>query len=161
MIGLIMGDTNLSVTLITSLSPELPRIRTSLSSVEYTAQGAVAGSGSYYEPKHLWNFSFIIDIEQMKMLKAIYAEHEYRRRRLLDADVIVEDLSELYEERAPRSRALAANAPAIETIPPDHILYYARFKAWFTQEPRFAKPYKNPLIWTVEFTMTETARVAP
>lgn len=158
-IGLSLPGTDLQVELITSLTPELPRIRVEVGAVEYTAQGSIVGSGTHHEPFHIWNCDFLINRAQMNMLTAIYSEHDRLRRLLQTCDVLIEDLSEAYAERAPRTRALAINAPPVEVIGVDHIVYYAQFKGWFVQEPRFSKPYKHPKYFQVRFTMSETEKV--
>lgn len=157
----------LSVSLKLTPNTELPRIRAEIGGVEYTAQGSVVGTGASYEPKHIWNIEAIITKADALILKAIYAEHDRRRRALIDANVRINDSSELYVEPAPRTRDFATGAPTETTIiengSNDLIVYYAAFYGWFIAEPRISRPYSNPFNnndkQIVNFTLTETDKV--
>lgn len=152
----------LQVSFYQSLNVDLPRVRVNVGSVDYVATGSVVGRGTLYEPFHLWTFNALVDEEQMQLLKAIYALHDYQRRHFQDANVAIVDQSQLYEEPTPRTRAIVPGTSEIllPASAPICTLYYAVFAGWFNQEPRFAKPYKLGSLYSCQFTMQETDRVA-
>ncbi|MBD3882182.1 hypothetical protein IFO70_10465 [Phormidium tenue FACHB-886] len=158
------------------LGAQQPRTRVNIGSVTYTAAGVAVGKGTWFEPFHQWDVQAIVTETQMKQLKLIYAEHEYWRERHTaeaeaNANVMIWDTTQFYEERLPRSRAVAppivvGNETLCDTTPemfpavnPTHTLYFARFAAWFSTEPQFSKGYRNPNLFQARFILQETDRV--
>ncbi|MBE9178592.1 hypothetical protein IQ268_08475 [Oculatella sp. LEGE 06141] len=157
--SLILQIANLSVSLDVFASKEYPRIRADIGKVSYTAAGTPVGSGTFYEPKHLWDINVLLEDRELHLLKLIYAEHDFRRRSLQDANVTIIDTTQYYEERLPRTRAIAPGTEQLDLPEPNptHCLYYAQFKAWFSQEPRFDH---QRAYWGARFTLVETDKVA-
>lgn len=148
-----IGD--LSVELAQFLNADCPRIRADIGNVTYTGSGVAVGNGTFYEPKHLWEVTAFCDPDQMQMVKLIYSQHDRLRRLRQPCDVLVVDVTELYEDSYPRTRSIAPGTAAINvpTVNPTDCLYYAQFKAWFSQAPKLTKKGGD---WAVQFTLVET-----
>lgn len=130
------------------------------SDVTYTATGVAVGNGKAYEVKHLWNVEAYCSIAQEQALRLIWTEHDYLRRTLQTCDILVVDKSQLFQERSPRTRAIAVGTTAIVypvTGTTTHVIYYAQFKAWMTGEPKFSKVGIHRL---ASFSLYETVKVA-
>jgi hypothetical protein len=161
---LTLSISTLTVDLQYALNAELPRTRIDITNpVRPTATGSIVGGGIQYEPQHIWNCEILCNEEQMRLLKLIYAEHDYRRRtQTADPNVLVWDTSQLYEERSPQTREEVPGTTIISY--PDvglatHLLYYAQFKAWFTSAPTIAKQGNLGVFYSVRFALQETDKV--
>lgn len=161
---LTLSIAGITVTLQYALNAELPRQRIDITNpVRPTATGSIVGGGVQYEPQHTWTCEMIANDEQLQLIKLIYAEHDYRRRtQSADANVLIWDESQFYEERAPRTREEIPGTAVIvypESGPTTHVVYYAQFKGWFTQAPVVAKPWKSGQLYSVRFALQETDKV--
>ncbi len=143
-----------SVTFNKFTNTDYPRIRVTPATLEYSAHGTPALAGTYYEPKHLWSFTALCDRTQKNLLQAIYAEFDYRRRNLFDADILLLDRTELLVERAPQSRAIVPDS-IIDTIASGYICYHAQFKSAITDGPKFTEQGK---LNVVSLTLAETVK---
>jgi hypothetical protein len=135
----------------------LPRIDPTSNSLNYTASSVAVGGGTFFEPPSLWDVQAYCTPDEMELTKAIWAEHCYLRRTMQACDILVVDKTQLYSERAPRTRAIA---PATEaknrTGTVTQVQYYAVFQAWMPQEPKYQPKGAD---WLVTFTLQESARV--
>lgn len=166
--SLILSIANLSVELTQFLNADCPRIRADIGAVTYTGAGTAVGNGTFYEPKHLWEVTTFCDPSQMQLIKLIFAKHDRLRRTKQPCDLLILDFTELYEDTFPPTRGFASalrNDIIPDTSPivipannPTDCLYYAQFKAWFSQAPKLTKKGGD---WAVQFTLVETGRVEP
>ncbi|MGL5923256.1 hypothetical protein [Chroococcidiopsis sp.] len=146
---------SLSVTFDKFTNTDYPRIKVNPATVEYSAAGTVALGGPYHEQKHLWSFNCHCDRTQRNLIEAIAAEFDYRRRNLLDADILLEDTTSLLVERAPISRAMVQNT-ATDSIAEGYLCYYAKFKTAITDGPKFAEQGRLDIL---SLTLAETIKV--
>ena len=148
----------LSVSLRLFSAEDFPRIKAdSGGKLTYTASGSTVGFGQIYEPKHLWDIKAYVTHEQAQILKLIWAEHDYLRRSLSPCDITVIDKTQTFEERYPRTRAIAPGTT--ETLypsasSPTHVLYFCVFAGWMPIAPKFTAAGNNYLVAT--FTLQET-----
>jgi hypothetical protein len=154
-----------SVDLVDSRSPEFPRAQPNIEGVSYTSTGVSVGSGTNYEPPHVWTCNFLIDQNQEYALRAIFAEHMRIRRTNFDTNdpsgITLDDTTCRYAEKMPRTREMVSGTSELQ-LPvglPTQTLYFARFKAWFVSEPKFSRPYSIATLRTVEFTLTESSKL--
>jgi len=156
-----LSISTLSVDIINLTSPTLPRIRGQVGNVTYTATGSNIGRGTVYEPFHIWDINAVVYEAEMQKLKAIYAIHDKNRRDLENADVTIDDKFQLYEEEYPRTRHKLSGTDEVllpNATTPVAVCYYARFKGWFSQEPRFT--YAGfPTVFYVSMQLMETTKV--
>lgn len=126
---------------------------TPLSQVEYSASGTPSISGVLYQPKHLWNFQCLCDFTQRNLIEAVAEEFDYRRRNLLDSDILLEDTTALFIERAPQTRLAVG---AIDTIGASYLAYHAVFKVAITDVSKFTSTGRLDII---SLTLAETIKV--
>lgn len=134
---LTLGD--LSVTLNRWNGPVRQRI-TQISNSR-SASGTPIVSGYSHELPHVWQAETIADNSQFDGIMAIWARSEYNKRTTGASYIVtIDDLTKLYREVGPRTRALATGAPS-ETSQgtPAVVSYYAKFNAIFeVGEPSYA-----------------------
>lgn len=147
---------SLSVTFDKFTNTDYPRIRVNPATLEYSAHGNPALGGAYFEQKHLWNFTCHCDRTQRNLIEAIEAEFNYRRRNLLDSDILLEDTTSLLVERAPISRGIVENT-VTDSIAEGYICYYAKFKTAITDGPKFVEQGRLDIL---SLTLAETIKVA-
>lgn len=136
---------------------DLPRTDPTTNNLNYTASGVAVGSGTFFEPPSLWDVQAYCTPDEYELTKAIWAEHCLLRRTMQVCDILVIDKTQLYSERAPRTRAIAPGTEAKNLVGSvTQVQYYAVFQAWMPQEPRY-KPVGRE--WLVTFTLQESARV--
>lgn len=156
-----LSISGLSVSLRLFDSEDYPRIAVDTgTAVAYTATGTAVGTGAFHETLHMWDINAYCDAEQQKMLRLIWAEYDYLRRSLQPCDITISDRTQLFEERVPRTRALATGttaAPYPATGTATHVLYYPKFKVWMNQKPKFSRVGLHTL---ASFTLYETVKVA-
>lgn len=128
------------------------------STLEFSALGTPAIGGIAVEAKQIWSFGAAINQTERDTLEAILWEFQYRRRSLLDYDVLISDRTSRIVERLPRSRAIVP-LTAERLIGLTHTAYFSQFKAVFTEIPKFTLPRdacsKNSL---VTLTLIETVK---
>lgn len=146
---------SLSVTFDKFTNTDYPRIKVTPATVEYSAFGNPALGGPYHDQKHLWNFTCHCSSTQRNLIEAIAAEFDYRRRNLLDADILLEDTTSLLVERAPISRAIVENT-ATDSIAEGYLCYYAKFKTAITDGPKFTEQGRLDIL---SLTLAETIKV--
>lgn len=155
-----LSISGIAVSLRLFSSEDYPRIAAAGNAgVTYTATGVAVGNGRADEAKHIWDLKTYCTLEQEQALRLIWAEHDYLRRSLQTCDINLSDKTQLFEERAPRTRALASGTTAIAypaTGTATHTLYYAQFKAWMTEKPKFSVAGLHRL---AAFTLYETGKV--
>lgn len=148
---------DLSVTFDSFVNSEYPRVTVQPASVEYSALGTPALSARYYENKHLWSVNAICDRHQRETLELILWESEDRRRKLLNADILIYDTTAAIRELAPRSRGLVPNTT--ETIINGrYVAYYAQFYGIITTDLKYSI---SGIVDVVTFSIAETVRVLP
>jgi hypothetical protein len=138
--AIVLSISGFSVSLNETSAAEYPRQRFQLAEVRHVATGSVAGTGTHYEPKFVWNLIDVkISREQKDLLEIIYFEHDYTRRHNENAYIVIDDSSAYYTERLPRTRPIVPGTSAIQypTVSPSHVKYFPRFTAWFTKEPQY------------------------
>lgn len=148
---LTLSISGLSVNLEKFTNDELPRSRVSAPATEYSAAGNSVGFGPAFESKFVWAGTVVLSATDAATLQLIYDEAEYQRLQGSDNSVLVNDLTQQYQERAPRSRAIVP-ATSETAIAPNWVRYYAQFRA------RFTEPLKTSItgkICLVTFAMTE------
>lgn len=152
---------NLNVSLELFDSGDYPRITAEGqdATVTFAPTGAVVGDGRVTEEKFLWDVTVYCSEQQEQLLRLIQAEHAARRRELGNANILLVDRTQLFEERYPRTRAIASDTSEIiyPAATPTHVLYYAQFYAWMPQRPTFTSKGPKRL---ATFTLIETDRVA-
>lgn len=151
----------LSLSLKNFTTDEYPRIGASgqENNVIYTATGSIAGNGKSHEPKHLWSINVVCTATEEALLNLIWAEHDYLRRTNADANILVYDKTQYFYEQSPRSRALAPTTTATNypTVSPTHVYYFAQFKAWMPERPKFSNSGVKRI---ASFTLLETDKVS-
>ena len=154
-IQLTLGE--LAITFVKFLDPKFPRIRAiEGGKVEYSNNGAPYGFGPVFELPHLWTFSAYISPQESEVIGALYFDHDLRRRSLQDADIMVMDLTQKYQELSPRTRRLVDGTQEF-TLGNNYVSYYPVFKAWFAKVPEFQKD-GGKIIATI--TLQETTKVS-
>lgn len=144
----------LSVTFDKFTNTDYPRIKVNPATVEYSAAGTVALGGAHFESKHLWNFQAFCDRTQRNLIEAIACESDYRRRsQLLDADILLEDTTAVFIERAPQTRA---NVGIVDTIDGGFLVFDAIFKVIMTDVPKFTVSGRLDIL---SLTLAETIKV--
>lgn len=140
--GLILSvpDTAFQVVLPRFLGDRLPRANNSQVDVRVTSAGTPAIGGPTYRLKERWQIEAPCSEEDFFTLKLMREEIDHRRRERLEQPyILLDDYTEQFEERLPRTRALATDAT--ETLrpigTPTHVLYYARFRVWMPRKPEF------------------------
>lgn len=144
---------SLSVTFDKFTNTEYPRIKVNPATVEYSSFGTPALGGTYYESKHLWSFTAFCDRIQRNQIEAIAFESDYRRRNLLDADILLEDTTAKFIERAPQTRT---HVGAIDLIDGGYLAYDAVFKVAFSDVPKFTQQGRLDIL---SLTLAETIKV--
>ena len=129
------GSFTLEITKISS--PQFPRARIEpLPKIEYSNNGSVVGDGPVFPPKHLWTFSSIqLTKQQTITLQRMYAKFAYKAPTAQNALIDLSDYTLIYCEPAPRTKQLAAGSTE-ETID-NQIAYFAKFKTWFIEPPKY------------------------
>lgn len=144
---------SLSVTFDKFTNTEYPRIKVNPVTVEYSAHGTVALGGPLYESKYLWSFQAFCDFSQRNLIEAIANEFDYRRRNLMDADIMLEDTTAKFIERAPQTRT---HVGAIDLIDGGYLAYDAVFKVAITDVPKFTQQGRLDIL---SLTLAETIKV--
>lgn len=163
--AIVLSIAGISVTLKETSSAEYPRQRISIAEVRHVATGSVAGTGTHYEPKFVWNLTAVtLDAEQKQLLDIVYYEHDRRRRALEPCDVVVDDRSARYTELLPRTRPIVPGTSEIlyPAGVPTHAYYFPRFTAWFVKEPQYTA-VRLDYSWKCSLSLVESAKleVAP
>lgn len=130
----------LSISFKTFLDPVFPRTRAVKSAeMNYSNHGNSVGLGIAYEAPYIWTFNAVITPEEKKTINYIFTEFNHRRTKKppLDCDILLIDALEEYQERYPRTRAIAPGAT--ETIDGDYVSYYAQFMVWPVEDPKYDK----------------------
>jgi hypothetical protein len=156
--GLTLIISTLSVNLNRFSTYDLPRVRVNVPEVKVTSAGTTVGDGTFYEPKHMWDVSVYVNETEKHLLKAIWAEFDRRRR--LDVvsnspDILVYDETDEYPDSYPRRRVIVPGTTQVNLpndAAPVSCAYFAVFRAWFTQEPRFTI---RGIYWEAKFTLFE------
>lgn len=154
--GLTLRIAGLSVFLEQLTRFDLPRIRANIGQITHTSSGTPVEDGSFYEPRHIWEFQGLVTPEQQMLLSMIFSESDHRRRnQIANTQVFVDDETQVYTERFPRTRKLVPGASVINqpSVDPTHVAYYARFQARFTKEPQFTW---MGIYYECRFSMLET-----
>lgn len=148
----------LSVTFSKFINTNYPRVTVQpLSVMEFSAFGTPAISGSYFEPKYLWQLEALCDRTQRQMIEAIAYEFHTRRRALQDSDILLLDTTAYVTERLPRSRGIVPGG--VETaINGTHLSYHGQFKTAISDGPKFSS---NGRLDVLSISLTETVRVQP
>ena len=157
-----IGD--LSLTLTKFSDRQLPRTHVEPhSGVEYSIWGTTIGDGPVFQPKYTWSVNAIVghcqEQQAERMLGAIYAEFDYRRRTMPheNAQIRLIDTNQEIQEKAPQTRALAPGA-SITNLPGNYLSYFAQFDVWFVQPPTYSEEGR---IRIANFSLQETGRVLP
>lgn len=126
--------------------------------LEFSALGTPAIGGIAVEAKHIWSFGAAVNQSERDTLEAIIWEFQYRRRNLLNYDVLISDSTSRIVERLPRSRTLVPLTTE-RLIGVTHTAYFGHFLGVFTEIPKFTLPRdacnKNSL---VNLTLIETVK---
>ena len=128
----------LTVTLDGFQGEDFPRAKVEPMRPETSALGSFISYGRFYEDRHLWNCVAVISPEKARILDALYWEHHRLRRTFAPAHFLLIDTTQPFQERSPRTRAIAPapfNQPT--TVATSFISYYAQFYAWFDAQPQF------------------------
>lgn len=146
---------SLSVTFDKFTNTDYPRIRVTPATVEYSAYGTPALGGPYHDQKHLWSFNCHCSSTQRNLIEAVAAEFDYRRRNLLDADILLEDTTSLLVEKSPITRAIVEGT-ATDSIAEGYLCYFAKFKTAITDGPKFVEQGRLDIL---SLTLAETIKV--
>lgn len=155
-IQLILGS--LSVTLAKFPDNKLPRaVVEPHAGLEYSIYGTSIGDGPRVEPKFIWSVNAFVDQNQEALIGAIYFEFDLLRRTqpYTPAEVRLIDTNQKYQERLPRTRAIASGTTATN-IGSSHVSYFAQFNVWFVKPPDFTELGR---IRTVNLTFQESSKV--
>jgi len=154
MIKLTIAD--ISVTLNKFLSNDYPRITVEpLTTVEYSAFGNPALSGTYYQAKYLWSVNAAISPKEKELLEIIWDESERRRRNLEDPDIVIHDYSSTIKEKTRTRQLVPGTSEAI--INGNYVSYYAQFKGVIVSQIKFSK---LGIVDSVNFSLAETVKVS-
>jgi len=152
--GLELSLNSQSVVIRNFNNADIPRVPIQVAGLTYSSAGTPVGTGVAYEYKHLWDVTCRLEIAEAYELKALYGMFEYRRREKLDANILIIDTTDRYEEYGSRSRAIA---PGTTDVVNGYMhLYFAQFKGWFTAAPKFSG---NGRYRQCTFQLTETDKV--
>lgn len=135
---------------------ELPRIPVQVAGMTFSSAGTPVGTGVSHEAKQLWDVDCLLNKDQVLDLKALYGMFEHLRRQRLDANLLIIDTTQRFEEYGSPTRAIApGTAPIVRGY---MHLYFAQFKGWFTAAPKFSG---NGRYVQCTFQLTETDKVTP
>lgn len=152
--GLELSLNSQSVVINKFVNADIPRLPIQVAGLTYSSAGTPVGTGVVHEYKHLWDVTCLLEIADVYDLKALYGMFDYRRREKLDANVLIIDTTDRYEEYGSRTRAIA---PSTTDVVNGYMhLYYAQFKGWFTAAPKYSGKGRYR---TCTFQLTETDKV--
>lgn len=142
-----------SVTLSRATNTNHPRRRPQFP-LSYTAAGTPNRRGTAYEPKHVWQCSFLVDAAQRLTLLNMWDAACQS-----PGPVLIHDLITPYSEPVPRSRAIVPGASEASRSGGTRTQYFAQFYGEFQQEPSFED--LGSCWYVASFILTETEVVSP
>lgn len=107
-----------------------------VSTMNRSINGSTSLSGRRHTPGHIWTIAVAALFKNEDLAdktRELYWEYERQRKDGLKPKILIEDTSEYFFERGPRTRALADGADEIATT--TGIKYYAKFYAHFNENP--------------------------
>ncbi len=124
------------LTIVQFAETKFPRNRINGPGLEYADSGNPVQSGTFYEPKHQWEFTAELDAEDTNTLQRLYDYWLLTKPRPV---VYIHDYTKPISE-ASQTRALADSATLVTlTNPSGAKEYYAKFKAQWINEPNRVK----------------------
>ena len=153
--SLIFTISGMSATLTKFAGNDFPRSKPQAAQVEYSNWGNPVGTGPAYLGKHIWAGTAQLDLAEAEAFDRIYEEWDYLRADGQSANILIYDMTEIFQERSARTRSIVPGATP-EAFEGTYVKYYAQFHGWFTQPLK--KQKQGP--WRfVTFAVTETSIV--
>lgn len=137
-------------------NPKEPRARIDGPGLEYSLNGNPINTGTFYEPKHLYEFEFRCRPSEKLTVERQYSAWLYspKPRPLVLVDDYIKPMQE-----STRTRKLAAGTSAVSIANPSGWLeYYAQFSVKYLAEPTYSR---DGAFWLIGMRLQELEKVAP